>query len=106
MSFSFVSADIDKISEFERRSSLAITEFNKIKSEFETTNSDLINNWKGDGAEKYKFKTDHILENVGSLGDVLTSINEGVIKDIKDAYLKLDEELGEFNRNPSSESAE
>lgn len=98
----FVSADIEKLANFEKDSAEAITEFKAIKKEFERINSTLLNNWKGEGADAYKNETDHILENIGGIEDILTGINEGVVKDIKDNYISLDEQLGEFNRNPES----
>ena len=101
-SVEFVSADIDKLVQFEKDSADAVKEFNAIKKEFESINTTLLNNWQGVGAEAYKKETDHILEKIGSIEDVLKTINEGVIKDIKDNYLKLDEELGEFNKNPKT----
>lgn len=100
----FVSADIDKLVQFERDSAAAVTEFNAIKTKFESINSTLLRNWEGEGAEAYKYETDNILEKIGSIEDVLKTINEGVMKDIKENYLKLDEELGEFNKNPETSS--
>lgn len=98
----FVSADIDKIAEFERKSQEAITEFNAIKTKFDDINAKLLGKWKGEGADAYKQETDHILENIGGIKDILDGINNGVVKDIKDSYLSLDEELAEFNKNPQS----
>ena len=103
MSDDFVSADIGKIEQFESDSKEAIEEFAAIKTRFEEINSDLLSKWKGAGADAYKTETDHILDNIGGIADILDSINNGVIKDIKDNYNKLDEELGEFNRNPPTE---
>ena len=103
MSDDFVSADIGKIEQFESDSKEAIEEFAAIKTRFEEINSDLLSKWKGAGADAYKKDTDHILDNIGGIADILDSINNGVIKDIKDNYNKLDEELGEFNRNPPTE---
>ena len=100
----FVSADIDKLVQFEKDSADAVREFNDIKRKFESINSTVLRNWEGEGAEAYKYETDHILEKIGSIEDVLKTINEGVIKDIKNNYLKLDEELGEFNKNPKTPS--
>lgn len=102
----FVSADIDKLVQFEKDSEEAIKEFNAIKTEFENINSTLLKSWEGEGAEAYKNETDHILENIGSIEVILSTINEGVVKDVKDNYLQLDEELGEFNKNPEEVEAE
>lgn len=99
----FVSADIEKIAKFESDSAEAITEFDAIKTEFNNINADLLGKWEGDGADAYKKETDHILEKIGGVKDVLDGINNGVVKDIKDNYLSLDEELADFNKNPQSE---
>ena len=96
----FVSADIEKLVQFEKDSADAIKEFNAIKRKFESINNTLLKTWEGEGAEAYQYETDHILEKIGSIEDVLKTLNEGVIKDIKDAYLKLDDDLAEFNKNP------
>lgn len=98
----FVSADIAKISKFMSDSEEAITEFDAIKEEFNSINSTLLNKWKGEGADAYKNETDHILENIGGVKDVLDSINNGAVKSIKDEYTNLDNQLAEFNRNPQS----
>lgn len=99
----FVSADITAIARFIDQSPEVIREFDAIKEKFNSINSTLLKSWKGDGAEAYKKETDHILENIGGIKDVLDGINNSAIKDIRDQYSKLDEELGEFNRNPQTE---
>lgn len=98
----FVSADIEKIAQFESKSQEAITEFDAIKTKFNEINTTLLGKWKGEGADAYQFEIDHILEQIGGIKDILDGINNGVVKDVKDNYMKLDEELGEFNRNPQS----
>lgn len=99
----FVSADITAIARFIDQSPEVIREFDAIKDKFNSINATLLKSWKGDGADAYKKETDHILENIGGIKDVLDSINNSAIKDIRDQYSKLDEELGEFNRNPKTE---
>ncbi len=98
----FVSADIAKIANFEKKSQEAIKEFDAIKKKFNEINATLLKTWKGEGSGEYKKETDHILEQIGGIKDVLDGINNGVVKDVKDNYMKLDEELGTFNRNPQS----
>lgn len=98
----FVSADTSKIADFETQSAEAIKEFADIKAEFNRINRDLLIAWKGAGANAYQYETDHILEKIGSVEDVLKAINEGAVKNIRENYDKVDEELGEFNRNPNS----
>ncbi|OPX42020.1 hypothetical protein CLHUN_40790 [Ruminiclostridium hungatei] len=99
---SFISADIDKIAQFQEKSAEAITEFDAIKTKFDEINATLLGKWKGEGADAYKAETDHILEKIGGIKDILDGINNGVVNDIKDNYLKLDEQLSEFNKNPQS----
>lgn len=102
----FKSADTAKIAEFEKQSAEAIREFADIKKEFEKINGDLLVAWKGAGANAYKYETDHILEKIGSVEDVLNAINESVVRDIRSTYSEADEQLGEFNKNPYSEGGE
>lgn len=102
----FVLADISKISKFEKDSAEAIAEFNSIIEKFNSINSILLGKWKGEGADAYKTETDHILENIGGIKDILDSINNGAVKDIKEIYTQLDNELGEYNQNPQSEESE
>lgn len=96
----FISADIEKLIQFENDSAEAIVEFNAIKEAFNDINSTLLKNWQGEGADAYKKETDHILEKIGGIEEILKSINEGIIKDVKDSYVKLDEQLAEYNKNP------
>ena len=102
----FQSADTTKIAEFERQSAEVISEFTAIKEEFGRINGALLGARKGSGAKAYKFETDHILEKIGSVEDVLNAINESAVKDIRSTYSEADEQLGEFNRNPHSEEGE
>ena len=99
----FISADTTKIADFESKSAEVIEEFDNIKKEFHEINKELLNTWKGSGANAYKYETDHILEKIGSIADVLNAINEGAVKSIRDTYSEFDEELGKFNKNPKSE---
>lgn len=103
MADAFVSADISALAKFMSDSEDAIREFDAIKDQFDAINATLLKKWKGAGANAYKQETDHILENIGGIKDVLDSINNGAVKTIRDEYSKLDEQLGEFNRNPSGE---
>lgn len=98
----FVSADIDKIALFESKSQEAITEFDAIKTKFNDINTTLLSKWTGAGAAAYKLETDHILEKIGGIKDVLDGINNGIVKDAKDSYTQLDNDLSDFNRNPQS----
>ena len=96
-------ADIEKLVQFEKDSQEAIKEFDRIKGEFKTINDTLLTKWQGAGADQYKKEVDHILENIGSVAEVLDAINNSVVKGTKDAYLQLDADLKAFNENPTTE---
>ena len=78
----FVKADIGKLESFITDSEDAIKEFGDIKDEFDRINKDLLANWKGSGSSSYKQVSDHILEKVGGIQDVLNTINDCVVKDL------------------------
>jgi uncharacterized protein YukE len=99
----FVEANIEKLEQFVSQSAESITEFQAIKDKFNDINSTLLSKWKGEGADAYKKETDHILEKIGSLKDVLNTLNDEVISSIISNYNELDSALGEFNKNPVSE---
>lgn len=96
----YISADIGALEAFIQKSQDAVKTFTSIKDDFKTINDTLLKTWKGEGADAYKQEVDHIMENVGGIEEILKSINEGVINDIKNTYNQLDKELGEFNLNP------
>jgi uncharacterized protein YukE len=99
----YISADIAKIAKFESDSADAIKEFDDIKTKFGDINTALLQQWKGGGADSYKVEADHILEKIGGIKDILDGINNSAVKDAKDSYLKLDAELGDYNRTPPPE---
>lgn len=102
----FNSADTSKIAQFQKDSKKACEEFKAIKKEFQRINKELLSGWKGVGADAYKYETDHILEKIGSVDDVLDAINNSAVKDIRDNYSQLDEDLAEFNKNPYGNESE
>ncbi len=102
----FVSADTIKIGDFEKQSTEAIEEFNKIMEEFKRINRELLDSWKGAGADAYKYETDNILEKIESLDNVLNAINGSAVKDIRKSYSDLDEELGKKNREQITKEGE
>ncbi len=94
----FEVADIEKLEVFYDKSKEAITEFASIRQKFEDINKELLKNWQGLGSAAYKNESDHILENVGGIKDVLDTINEEIVKDIIETYKKVDKQLAENNR--------
>ena len=96
----FVSADIEKFEQFETKAQEAIDEFDSIKNKFEEINNTLLGKWSGEGKDAYQKEADHIMENVTGIKTILDTICDSVIKDVKNAYNELDEELKAFNENP------
>jgi uncharacterized protein YukE len=99
----FVSVDTSKITKFKNDSKDAIKEFKEIKKEFKRINKELLAAWEGEGAEAYKFETDNILEKIKSVDDVLDAINNGAVSEIRQSYSDMDDEMGEYNKNPYPE---
>lgn len=95
----FVKADIGKLESFVKESSEAIAEFASIKGEFNRINEKLLCNWEGEGRTAYKQISDHILEKITGIEEVLTTINESVLNDLIAQYNATDAELGESNRH-------
>lgn len=102
----YIEADIEKLERFVSQSAETITEFQNIKNTFNQINSTLLSKWKGQGADAYKYETDHILEKIGSFKDVLDTINNDVLKSIIDTYNELDKQLSELNPDPAKYNEE
>lgn len=75
-----------------------IKEFNSIIEKFNSINVTLLRAWKGEGADAHRTETNHILENIGGIKDILDNINNGAVKDIKDIHTQLDNDSVEFNK--------
>ena len=99
----FVKADIVKLERFVTQSQEAINEFNNIRNEFDRINNVLLSQWEGKGKESYQQVARHITENIGGIKDILDTINNNVLQDIIDQYNKVDDELGEYNRNAGNQ---
>ena len=82
----FIKADIGKLEGFLTGSEEAIKEFAAIRTEFERINSTLLANWDGVGRASYKSVSDHILEKVGGIQEVLNTINDTIVRDLVDQY--------------------
>lgn len=102
----FNSIDIGKIGSFIRNSEDIKKEFSEIKKEFNRINKELLGVWMGEGADAYSKETNHILENIGNLDDVLESLTTDVLVDIKKNFDDVDKQLGEFNLNPFEDEKE
>lgn len=94
----FVKADIGKLENFLTGSEEVIKEFADIRAEFERINSTLLANWDGMGSASYKSVSDHILEKVGGVQEVLNTINDTIVRDLVNQYNAIDKDLGESNR--------
>lgn len=94
----FVRADIGKLESFVFDSEAAIKEFGDIRTTFEDINKTLLDNWDGVGRSSYKSVSDHILEKVGGIQDVLNTINDTIVKDLISQYNAIDKDLAEQNR--------
>lgn len=94
----FIKADIGKLESFLTGSEEAIREFAAIRTEFERINRTLLSNWDGAGKASYKSVSDHILDKVGGIQEVLNTINDTIVRDLVEQYKAIDRDLGESNR--------
>ena len=94
----FIKADVGKLESFITESENAITEFAAIKDEFDSINKDLMKNWKGEGKKSYKKVADHITEKIGSIKEVLDTINDTLVKDLVAQYQQIDADLSDYNK--------
>lgn len=94
----FIRADIGKLESFMTESNEAIKEFADIRTEFARINTTLLKNWDGSGKAAYKSVSDSILDKVTGIQEVLTTINDTVVKDLVAQYNQIDQELGDANR--------
>ena len=94
----FVRADIGKLESFVTESEEAINEFSAIRDEFDRINNTLIANWDGSGKAAFKKVAENITEKVRGIHEILTTINDTVVKDLIAQYQAVDSALAEYNR--------
>ncbi len=95
----FKRVDIAKLESFVTESAEAITEFSKIREEFNRINNTLMQNWDGMGKSAFSEVAQYITEKVGDIQGILTEINENVLKDLIEQYNAVDRDLAEYNNN-------
>lgn len=99
----FVRADISKLEKFMEDSEYVITEFSNIREKFIEINNELLAKWDGLGSAAYRLEVEHITEKIGSIKDILDTINNVVVSDLVTQYNSVDKELGDYNRSAGEE---
>lgn len=102
----FKRIDVSKLESFVTESKEAITEFSKIREEFNRINNALMAEWEGSGKSAYKNVTDHIFEKIGSIEAALNEINNNVLTDIIAHYNSLDKDLADYYNNAGKSEVE
>lgn len=97
------SVDMVEFSKFLEDSPKLVEEFENIKKDFNKVNEDLLKVWVGEGADEYKYETDHILEKIGDLKAIIEAINITTINEIRQKFSDADAELAKFNREQASD---
>ena len=73
--------------------------YNRIKSDYRSAVKNLLNNWKGEGADAFRQDEAKIGKNIESIYDIMRSMSDMLV----DCLTILDEKdkaLGEYNANP------
>ncbi|WP_295153718.1 hypothetical protein [uncultured Ruminococcus sp.] len=99
----FIKVDTAKITAFLTKAPTLVEEFENIKKDFEKINSDILGEWQGEGADEYKYETDHILEKIGDLAATIKEITEGTLTSVRDEFVKQDTEIGNYNRKMAND---
>ncbi|WP_294486526.1 hypothetical protein [uncultured Ruminococcus sp.] len=99
----FIKVDTAKLGEFIDKSDKMVEDFEKLKERFKSINETILKSWEGEGADEYKYETDHILEKIGDLKAVLDQINNSTVKDIRQQFCDADAKLAESNREMAND---
>ena len=99
----FKVVDIVALASFIKKSGELADKFEELKKEFNRINGELVGKgddspWKGEGADEYKYETDHILEKIGDLKSTIEALNRDTLANIKQSFSDKDDEIGEQNR--------
>ncbi len=73
--------------------------YNEINTRYDTIVQNLLNNWKGTGANAFEEDAHAVKMNIGSIQEILQTMCD-VLQDCRDLYQLYDTAIGEFNADP------
>ena len=75
-----------------------ISAYNELNDEYDRIVSNLLNNWKGRGANAFQKDAQTVKTNIVGIFDILKIMCD-VLSDCKQVFSECDSSLGEYNRN-------
>ena len=84
----------------------AIAQRERLENEYKALNDDydrivreLLENWRGRGAEAFKTSAGDIRKNIVGISDILDTMMQ-ILMDCKETFEDYDKKLGDYNPNP------
>lgn len=76
-----------------------INAYNELNDDYDRIVGDLLNNWKGRGADAFKRDAQTVKTNIVNIFDILRIMCD-TLTDCREIFSECDSALGEYNRNP------
>ncbi|EXM40000.1 hypothetical protein RASY3_10050 [Ruminococcus albus SY3] len=102
----FKVVDTTEISKLQTKAQQLVQDFEDLKTEFNRINGALLDTWEGEGADEYKYETDHILEKIGDMNSAVDALNTDGISNVRQSISDMDAELGEQIRKMANDEEE
>ena len=102
----FKVVDTTEISKLQTKAQQLVQDFEDLKTTFNTINETLLKSWQGEGADEYKYETDHILEKIGDMNSAVDALNTDGISNVRQSISDMDAELGEQIRKMANDEEE
>ncbi len=78
-----------------------INSYDALNTEYDRIVTELLNNWKGKGADAFKKDAQTVKTNIVGIYDILKIMCD-TLTDCRSVFAECDTALGEYNRNPES----
>lgn len=98
----FKKLDTKSFDEFFKNKEHFISKYDAINSSYDRIVNNLLENWKGKGADAFKNDAQRIKTNVGTIYDTLQDMFN-TLTDCYNVIKECDTSMGEFNKDPSKQ---
>ena len=96
MNDEFVLIDTSIIDEVISKREHLVSEYDAINTEYERIVRELMNNWKGKGADAFRYDADKVKTNIAGIYDILKIMCD-TLEDCKAIIAEADTALGNYN---------
>jgi WXG100 family type VII secretion target len=79
-----------------------VSEYDKIKTDYDSIVNTLLENWKGRGADAFRDDATKVKTNIGGIYDILKTMCD-TLKECEEVFAEKDRALGDYTSNPFSE---